>query len=174
MKAGDVVKHAGSLWRVDYVNPCRARIVPLSKRHVVLADGREFDAERGGINISPDSPLEVVTDVARTQLEIEVEEAERELATTRAEAEQEAAKAAKPAEARAERPSAGRSGQGWQIGSAAVSGLAGTKAAVFAFVSAHPGASTKQVAAGCPEQSAGAVAACLDRFRKIGVLKKSS
>lgn len=61
LKTGQVVKMAGELWHVDYVNTCRARLVPVAKRHVVLEDGREFDATRGAVNISPDSPLEVVT-----------------------------------------------------------------------------------------------------------------
>ncbi len=182
LQAGQIVRYSQSLWRVDYVNECRARIIPLTKRHVVLLDDegnekRAFDSEQRGVNISPDSPLEVVTDIERAADEIELAKAERELAQIKAEAkaeERRAAEAAKPpriAPGAAERPSGGRSAQGWQIGPARPEGiLLGTKAAVYAWVQAHPGSTTKQVAAGCSEQSAGAVGACLDRFRKIGVL----
>ena len=185
---GQVVRYASALWRVDYVNSSRARLVPLAKRHVVLADDeggvkREFDSEQRGVNISPDSPLEVVEDIERTKMQIELEETERELAALKAEAEREAkAEAARAAKAQAkarqgtaQAASGVRTSAEWAIGPTAVEGpLSATKAAVFAFVSAHPGASTKAVAAGCTEHSAGAVAACLDRFRKAGHLVKNS
>lgn len=169
LRKGEIVRYGSSLWRVDYVNECRARIVPLAKRHVVLADGREFEAERGGVNISPNSLLEVVEDLERTKLEIEMEEAERELAALKAEAEREAAPKPTARPGRATLAAGRIHGQGWAIATA-VAGLAGTKAAVYAFVAAHPGCLTKEVVvAGI---SAGAVAACLDRFRKIGVVIK--
>ncbi len=190
MKVGQVVRYGDALWRVDYINECRARIVPLAKRHVILADGREFDAERGGVNISPNSPLEVVEDIERTKLEIELEETERELAALKAEAEREAKRIEALAKAEAVRQAkaiakatptarqgtaglapAGRSAMGWQLGAVPAGAVyTGLKALVIAQVTAHPGASTKAIAAGISEHSAGAVAACLDRFRKIGVV----
>ena len=72
LQAGQIIRYGPALYRVTYVNHCRAYIVPLAKRHVALPDGREFDAERGGVSIAPDSFVEIVTnlEVARDQLEL--------------------------------------------------------------------------------------------------------
>lgn len=77
LQAGQMVKLGAVLYRVEHVNASRAYIVPLAKRHVVLADGSEFDStDRKGVSISPDSLVEIVNDVARARDEVELEEAE--------------------------------------------------------------------------------------------------
>lgn len=61
LQRNQIVQYGSSLYRVDYVNACRARLVPLAKRHVVLGD-REFDAHERGINVSPNSDLPIITE----------------------------------------------------------------------------------------------------------------
>lgn len=184
---GQVVRYGTTLYRVDYVNECRARIVPLAKRHVVLDDGREFDAvERGGLNISPNSPLEVVDDVERAKTEMELAKAERELRQLQAEqasiekaklelVETERELAALKAERAAlppPKPRAAAAGGGWRIVGALPETKPGSlKANVLAFLQAHPGAQTREVA--IPGATTGAVAACLDRFMKAGVIART-
>ena len=70
LKVGQVIVYDGSLWRVDLVNPSRARIVPLVKHRVVIRD-KAFDAEEKGTSISPNSCVEVVEDVEQTLVKIE-------------------------------------------------------------------------------------------------------
>lgn len=199
LQAGQVVRYDNALWRVDYVNECRARIVPLAKRHVTLNDGREFDSEQRGVNISPNAEVPVVDNLDRAKIEIELAEAEAELAQARAEVAKEEArvrKAATPspkastihvpkAEAQTKGPqtAGGKAepipskGIGWRLGLAQPEHLrqGSLKRWVFDFVTMHPGQTTKQVAEGVKLSGANmsAVAACLDRFRKINVMVKS-
>ncbi len=64
LRIGEIVKHDARLWRVDLVNACRARLVPLNGRtarfHSNAGDGRdvEFNAPGRPISICPDSELE--------------------------------------------------------------------------------------------------------------------
>ena len=170
LSAGQVIRYAGSLWRVDYVNECRARIVPLAKRHVTMADGREFDAERTGTSIGPTSFVEVIEDIEQERTRLEIQAAEAELASLRREAARTAeltVKATPPPSLKT--PPRGAS---WHTGGATPMGLVpgSVKALVFAYVATHLGATTKEVAGAIPSATAGAVAACLDRFEKSGVL----
>lgn len=167
LHAGQVVRYGDALWRVDYVNDCRARIVPLLKRH--LAD--DFDTtEQRGVNVSPNSTLEVVTDIDRVKTEIELAVTERELAEVKAELAKEAKRAAVPtlAPKPAPAPKAPR-GAGWHLTDLVPDVQPGSlKESVLLFLAAHPGASTKEVV--IEGATPGAVAACLDRFMKAGVV----
>lgn len=58
--AGMVVRSGGEEYRVEYVNSCRALLIPTKKQHVVLPDGREFDASVRGISVSPRAAVEIV------------------------------------------------------------------------------------------------------------------
>ena len=60
LRAGMVVRSGGEEYRVDYVNACRAFLIPMKKQHVVLPDGRTFEAERPGISVSPRAGVEIV------------------------------------------------------------------------------------------------------------------
>jgi len=65
LKVGDVVEFRGQLWEVDYVNQCRARIVPLERREVVIpgVDGEEerrFFTKDKALSIAPESDLPVM------------------------------------------------------------------------------------------------------------------
>lgn len=61
LSVGMVVRSGGELYRVQYVNACRALLIPLAKVHVVLPNGREFDASERGISISPRAAVEIVS-----------------------------------------------------------------------------------------------------------------
>lgn len=142
LKAGQVVKMGAELWHVDYVNACRARLIPVVKRHVVL-DGREFDATRGAVNVSPDSPLEVA--------EI----------TSGPEAPRIVAAREQPATV----------GGGWRRTDKPASFRPGTLAAVvMAFIEEHPGLATSAIVAGVERK--GEVAACVSRFHQAGLIRK--
>ena len=57
-KVGERVTINGTTYRVDMVNPCRARCVPLQKRKVTITDRvfnttRSFMANKSAINICP-------------------------------------------------------------------------------------------------------------------------
>jgi hypothetical protein len=182
LQAGQVIRLGAVLYRVEYVNACRARAIPLAKRHVVLKDGHEFDSEQRGVNISPDSLVEIVDDVERVRTEIELTQAEAELAGLRkmtktaadlAQAEAELAELRKEAVSTAaatRKPTAG----GWSLvpGQVARYEVGSLKAEVVGFLEKNPGADTKTVAAAM-SATPGAVAACLDRFRKAGVVIKA-
>ena len=65
LRVGELVRHDGRVWRVDLVNPCRARIAPVSRRHVsyraLTGDLVEFDAADGRpLSICPDAEVERV------------------------------------------------------------------------------------------------------------------
>ena len=68
LKVGEIVRHADRLWRVELVNECRARIVPLGRRAVAYvahdAAGEEktvaFEATERALSIGPYSELERV------------------------------------------------------------------------------------------------------------------
>lgn len=69
LQAGHTIRMSGTLWRVDYVNASRAHITPLT-------GGR-------ATSISPNSEVEIVTDLERAQDEIALKQVERELAELR-------------------------------------------------------------------------------------------
>lgn len=66
LQPGMVVVLRGEQWRVSLVNECRAHCVPVrAKERVVIRDWsgavrREYWAQRRGIDISPNSEVEVV------------------------------------------------------------------------------------------------------------------
>lgn len=172
LHAGQVVRYGDALWRVDYVNDCRARIVPLLKRHI-LEEGVDYSAEQRGVNVSPNSTLEVVTDIDRVKTEIELAVTERELAEVKAELAKEAKRAAlsTPAPKPAPTPKAPR-GAGWHLTDLVPDVNPGSlKESVLLFLAAHPGSSTKEVV--IEGATPGAVAACLDRFMKAGVVVRN-
>ena len=67
LRIGEVVRHDNGLWRVDLVNPCRARLVPLDRRRVRFHDhGTVGEVEFDGvasrpISICPDLDIERVS-----------------------------------------------------------------------------------------------------------------
>jgi hypothetical protein len=64
LKVGDVVALYGREFVVDYVNTCRARCIPLSKKQVsyTTVSGKtvEFESEEAGKNISPNSDIPIL------------------------------------------------------------------------------------------------------------------
>lgn len=65
LRVGEIVHLDDRLWRVDLVNTCRARIVPLDRRHVRYEtwDGRPvtFDAaDHRSLSICPEAEVERV------------------------------------------------------------------------------------------------------------------
>ena len=194
LTAGSVIKYGGALYRVDFVNACRARIVPLSNK---IASVDEFDVEaiKGvrGISISASSCVEVVTDLERARDQIELYHAQRELAAAQAEmddlektalqlkeAEAALAQARSEAGIRAAARKAmpartsprGASG-GWFPGPEPWPAFkAGTMAdTVREYICAHPGQSTAEIVDGLKIE--GAVAACVSRFNQAGFIHKA-
>jgi len=59
-----LVRFAGEVCRVVYVNECRARMLPVAKRTVTVqtSGGKrvQFQRQENGHNISPESDVEVV------------------------------------------------------------------------------------------------------------------
>lgn len=180
LTAGQVIRYGDELWRVDYVNDCRARIVPLNKRHVHLNDGREFDADRNGVSISPNSFVEIVTDIEQARTKIELEDAERELRAAKAEVKAQASikqeledaevELAQAKQALAAAPRATTTG-GWHWVGPATFKPGSMGEAVSVYIQGHPGLSTAEIVAAAP--AAGAVAACVSRFFQAGLIKKS-
>lgn len=177
--AGQIIRYGRALYRVEYVNDCRAKVVPLAKRHVELPDGREFDADRSGVNISPNSIVEVIEDLDRAKDEIALEEVEEELAAAKAELAKRSVTTVTPPERPSKsvpRPvSAPRTriqGGGWHRAPAAAPAFKdGTLAAqVWAWIGEHPGQSTAEIVDGVKVK--GAVAACVSRFHQAGLIEK--
>lgn len=175
LQAGQIINYDNALYRVDYVNHCRARIVPLAKRHVTLTDGREFDAERAGVNISPEAVVPIVTDIERARAELELAEAEAQLKAVAAELARETRLAAQPTPAAARPaglPQAASRNGGWRV----VAGRpldfrAGSLAAeVIGWIQAHPGQVTKEIVAAV--KSEGNVASCVSRFYQSGLIER--
>lgn len=201
LQAGQIVRYSQALWKVDYVNECRARLIPLIKRHIENGDSKvlNFDGEGRGVNISPNSELEIVTNIDRAKDELELHNIERELARAKHDLEksqkQESEKAAsaekraakhqpKPAAAiipaavgmPSEAPTGRGSGITWTLSANPLPEVKvdSLKAHVLTYISQHPGCSGKMVAAALAEHAAGpAVAACMDRFWKAGALVRS-
>jgi hypothetical protein len=59
LRVGDVIKLNGCEFVVDYINECRARCIPLSRKRVSYktAEGKQVDftTDHAGQNISPNS-----------------------------------------------------------------------------------------------------------------------
>lgn len=65
LKQGQIIRmHTGGIYRVESVSESRAHIVPVEKRRVHLSDAlgneRDFMATGRGIDISPNSEVEVI------------------------------------------------------------------------------------------------------------------
>jgi hypothetical protein len=187
LRPGQILRRNNELWRVLYVNECRARILPIDR------DDRQETNERYGRDIAPTSMVETVTDVERARDEIELAKAEAEIKAAKREIKAQATLQQELAEAEAElaamKQELAKSGEvaktgevatprgaTWQMaaGDHGFCAAGSLKAEVLAFLKAHPGAPTKAVQAGISKASAGAVAACLDRFWKAGVVVKKS
>lgn len=63
LRVGDVVELHGMEYVIDYINECRARAVPLSRKQVnyVTVAGKkvEFETDHSGQNISPNSEIPI-------------------------------------------------------------------------------------------------------------------
>lgn len=59
LREGDVIEFGGKRWRVDQVNACAARCVPLTKREIEI-NGRSFKAKGDVTYISPWSEVEII------------------------------------------------------------------------------------------------------------------
>ena len=195
LKAGQVVRIGSGLFKVDFINACRARVVPLGSRKVTRTDGSEFYLREQ--SISANAPLEIIDDIEAARAKIELEDAEREVKLARkeiisereqreqdvadlaaAEAELAALRAHPAAAAPAPKrpptsPASGSGGGGWLVGpTPAPAFRAGTLAAqVMAYIVANPGQSTKDIVDGVPVD--GAVAACVSRFNQAGYIHKA-
>lgn len=64
LRVGQRLRYDGRVWRVEYVNACRARIVPVDKQRVeyTTLDGKPVTFEAGGraVNISPTAGVELL------------------------------------------------------------------------------------------------------------------
>lgn len=196
---GQIVKLNEQLYRVDYVNSCRAHITPIGKRYLEqqedVPDEETNEKTKPttirGLNISPNSTLTVVTDIERALDEIELRAAERELAQIQNELQEEEerdlqemkAAEAELAAAQAEMalvstrqprtaPTVPSRGAGWQLATEAVPLFkAGTLAAeIMGIIAGNPGLTTKEIVERAT--TAGAIAACVSRFAQAGYIKR--
>lgn len=64
LRLGDVVKLNELEYVIDYINECRARAIPLSRRLVkyetVAGKKVEFETDHSGTNISPNSDIPII------------------------------------------------------------------------------------------------------------------
>lgn len=170
LQAGQVILYSGALWRVELVNPSRARIVPLTKRHIVLG-GHEFDADMKGVNISARSYVEIVEDVEQALITLEekrlivegnkVTRLKQEI-TAIAQEEQEVTRERERLHGERERlkvtrntprpPQAPRTAGGWHLTVVTLPPLTtGSQAAsVLEYIQTHPGSDTGQLAQALP------------------------
>lgn len=184
LQAGQVVRYAQDLWKVEYVNQSRAYILPLRKHKVVLAD-REFEGTGRGVSIAPNSIIEVVKDVEKARTQIELAEAERELRELQNEIKELNAMPLKDREKLAkakgivlEKPKVAEpvrkpkvQGGGWKIIGVPPTFRAGSLAdKVMAFIKRHPGKTTKEIVA--EVQIEGAVASCVSRFFQADLIER--
>ena len=182
LQTGQIIRYGQALYRVDYVNTCRAYIVPLSKRE--LQDGVFGDGGGRGVSIAATSFVEIVTDLERARDEIELAAVEAEIAATKAElARRETAPATsgvttvtppvkaapKPVPHRREPV---RPGGGWFLKDVQTPSFKeGTLAEkVSLWIGTNPGKSTADIVAGVKAE--GAVAACVSRFHQSGLIEK--
>lgn len=167
LQAGQIVRISDALYRVDFVNASRARVIPLTRRRV---NTENDDLEIRGFSISPNSCVEVVTNPERALDEIEMAVAEKELRAAQREAERLARMANAPKIEPKKRSSA--QGSGWHIGPTPHPPFrAGTLAdVVMKRIVAEPGLDTKTLVATI--QTDGNVASCVSRFFQAGYIHK--
>lgn len=64
LRVGDVIELRGMEYVIDYINECRARAIPLSRKQVnyVTVAGKkvEFETDHSGQNISPNSEIPIL------------------------------------------------------------------------------------------------------------------
>lgn len=64
LRVGDVVELNGLEHVIDYLNECRARAIPLSRKQVkyetVAGKKVEFETDHSGLNISPNSTIPIL------------------------------------------------------------------------------------------------------------------
>jgi len=60
LERGDVFRHAGILWRVQYCNPCRAHCIQLERRRVRIKDRSFIARVTRTIDIAPNSIVTIV------------------------------------------------------------------------------------------------------------------
>lgn len=189
LQQGQIIRYGQALYRVDYVNTCRAYIVPLSKRE--LQEGVFGDGGGRGVSIAATSFVEIVTDLERARDEMELAAVEAEIAATKAElARRETAPATSgvtsvtPASDRVTQPvkaapkpvphrrEAVRPGGGWFLKDVQTPSFKeGTLAEkVWLWIGLNPGKSTADIVAGVKAE--GAVAACVSRFHQSGLIEK--
>lgn len=64
LRVGDVVELNGMEYVIDYLNECRARAIPMSRKHVsyetVAGKKVEFETDHSGTNISPNSEIPIL------------------------------------------------------------------------------------------------------------------
>lgn len=64
LRVGDVVELNGIEYVIDYLNECRARAIPLSRKQVryETVEGKTvaFEADHSGTNISPNSDIPIL------------------------------------------------------------------------------------------------------------------
>lgn len=184
LKAGQVIRRGNELWRVAYVNDCRARIVPLSKKTVII-DGQSFEAARAGLDIAPHAWVEIVTDLDRARTEIELAETEAEIAAAKREMkDRERQEKEAPQEARLkqleaeiaelekkERAPRAPSAGGWYRTDVPATFKPGSLGdTVMKYIVANPGQNTAQIVENVVAN--GAIAACVSRFNQAGLIEK--
>jgi hypothetical protein len=188
LRAGQTVRYAQELWRVEYVNFSRAFIVPLRKRTVTIGD-REFEGERRGVSIAPNSILPVITNIEQARTELELEQARQEAATLERQIRElnamtprERDAVAKSLNVTVEIPKPNAKpvkhclpkvrGGGWKlVAGPKITFRAGSLAEiVMTFITANPGRTTKEIVA--EVKAEGAVAACVSRFFQAGYIER--
>lgn len=64
LRLGDVIELCGIEYVIDYINDCRARAIPLSRKQVsyetVAGKKVEFETDHSGKNISPNSECPIL------------------------------------------------------------------------------------------------------------------
>lgn len=181
LKPGQIIRYGPALYRVDFVNTSRAFIIPLTKTQ--LKNGATGGATDGGTgsSISPNSLVEIITDLDRARDEMELASVESELAAAKAELarrEKEPVTTVTPARIEPKKPVPHhrepiKPGGGWFLKpDVATPGFKeGTLAeAVYLFIGLNPGLPTPAIVAGV--KIGGAVAACVSRFHQAGLIEK--
>jgi len=188
LKAGQTVRYAQELWTVDYVNACRAFIVPLKKRKVVIED-REFEGTGRGVSIAPNAIVPIITNVEQARTELELEQARREAALLESQIKELNTMTPRERDAMAKslnvvveipKPNAKPvkhclpkvRGGGWKlVPGPKITFRQGSLAdIVMGFITANPGRTTKEIVA--EVKAEGAVAACVSRFFQAGYIER--
>lgn len=176
MRAGDYVRCQDGVWRVEYVNECRAYLRPVRGNKVTIRDDdgnviRDFTAKGRGISIGPTSLVEVLTDYDPAK-DTEAAGGPTGAAVPPAASQPPAAERAPLAAAA--RPVTATPAAGWYAtGTQATTFRPGSLAAeVMAHIEAHPGCATSAIVAALAGLQLGNVASCVSRFNQGGLIAK--